>query len=286
MAETIQSVVKAILDQYNIGDAGLVSDVVTAVADGRLDENSSSFLDDVGIVLSNNNYIQTRFKGNAERAKNGLQPFTLTEVLGMERGYQTALQSANMPPGFYDDPATDFQNFIARGTSPEEIKRRINQGYDAVRNADPEVVKQFKELGIYEGDLAAYFLDPARTEGRIAAQVEQAQLGAESRRAAGIQLTGQQAEQLQQAGISTAEARKGFGEISQQQELFGTTTGEAAAGEQAITQQEQISAQFGLSPEAAQRVATRRRRRQAEFEAGGRFAQTNQFSVGGLGTIG
>lgn len=284
--ESMASVIKAVLDQFNIGDQGLVDDVVKAVADGRLDENSQSFINDIGIVLSDNTYIQERFKGNVQRKKAGLQPLPLSDVLRMENGYITALQSANMPAGFYDDPATDFQNFIARDISPDEINRRIVQGYAAVRDADPEVVKQFKELGIYEGDLAAYFLDPARQESKIAAQIEQAQIGAAARKTAGVQLTGAQAEELQQAGVSQTEAQKGFGSIAQQGELYGVTTAEQAAGEQNITLGEQIGAEFGTNAAAAQRVATRRRKRQAAFETGGRFAQANQYGVEGLRTIG
>ncbi len=282
MADTIDSVILALLRQYNIGDAGLVSDIVGAIADGRLDENSGTFLDDVGVVLSNNQYIQTRFKGNAERVKNGLQALPLTEILRLEKGYTTALQAANMPPGFYDDPATDFQNFIGRNTSPDEVNRRIQQGYEAVRNADQEVVRQFKELGIYEGDLAAYFLDPARTEGRIASQVEQARIAAQGRQQAGIQLTGQQAEQLAQAGVTERQARETFQTLSDQQSLFQPQM----AGEEAVSQEEQVAAAFGTSAAARQRVETRRRRRAAQFEQGGRFAQSNQFQVGGLSTIG
>lgn len=281
MAETLSSVLKSILDQFNIGDSGLVQDVATAVADGRLNENSNTFIDDIGVVLSENSYIQTRFKGNVERKRQGLQPLPLSEILGLENGYITAMQAANLPPGFYDDPATDFQNLIARNVSVAEVGRRINQGYAAVRAADPEVTRQLKELyGVSEGTLAAYFLDPARMETEIAKQVETAQVAAQGRQMAGIQLSQQQAEELQQAGVTTAAAREGFGAIAQQQDLFAAQM----AGEQAVSTAEQVAGTFGMSPEAQQRIATRRRRRQAAFEEGGGFAQTNQFNVGGLGT--
>lgn len=279
--ETLSTVLKSFLDQFNIGDAGLIADVTSAIADGRLNENSSTFIDDIGVVLADNSYIQTRFRGNVERRRQGLQPLPLSEILGLENGYITAMQAANLPPGFYDDPATDFQNLIARNVSVAEVSRRINQGYAAVRAADPEVTRQLKELyGVTDGALAAYFLDPARMETEITKQVESAQLAAQGRQLAGIQLSQQQAEQLQQAGVSTAAAREGFGAIAQQQDLFAAQM----AGEQAVSTAEQVAGTFGTSPEAQQRIATRRRRRQAAFEEGGGFAQINQFSVGGLGT--
>jgi hypothetical protein len=57
------------------------------------------------------------------------------------------------------------------------------------------------------------------------------------------------------------------------------------AGEQQITVEEQIAGTFQTNAAAAQRIATRRRRRQAEFEAGGGLAETQQ-GITGLRTVG
>jgi hypothetical protein len=266
---------------FGIGDATFASEIATAIADGRLNENSGSFLDDVGVVLSESTYLKTRFPANVTRKQAGLQPLPLSEILGLENGYITAMQAANLPAGFYDDPQTDLQNLIARNVSVAEVQRRINQGYSAVRNADPEIRRQFKELyGVDDGTLAAYFLDPVRMEAQLTSQMESAQLAAEARRVADMQLTTAQAEALQQAGISTAAAREGFGAISEQQGLFQGQM----AGEQAISTEEQIAGTFGTSAAAAQRIAQRRRQRQAAFETGGGFSQVNQYGISGLGT--
>ena len=56
-------------------------------------------------------------------------------------------------------------------------------------------------------------------------------------------------------------------------------------GETALSQQEQIAGTFGTNQAAAQRIATRRRKRQATFEQGGGFAQTQQ-GMTGLNTVG
>ncbi|CAB4155903.1 hypothetical protein UFOVP668_24 [uncultured Caudovirales phage] len=282
MAETLSSTIQSILDSFKLGNVDFVKEVVDAITNERVDQNSSTFLDDVGILLSESKYLKERFSANETRKKNNLPPLPLTQILELENSYTTVLQAAGFPPGFYDDPATDFQGFIARNTSPAEINRRVNEGYAAVKNADPEVIKQFKELyGITEGELAAYFLDPTRQEASITKSMESAQIAAEGRRAAGIQLGVGQAEELQQAGVTSATARQGFANIAAQQELFNPLQ-----GEQAISQAEQVGGTFGTNTAAAQRIAQRKRQRSAEFEAGGGFARTNQFATEGLRTVG
>jgi len=87
--------------------------------------------------------------------------------------------------------------------------------------------------------------------------------------------------ELQQAGVTSATARKGFGDIAAQQEVFNPLQ-----GEEAITQAEQIGGTFGTNTAAAQRIAKRKRQRSAEFETGGGFARTNQFATEGLRTVG
>jgi hypothetical protein len=196
-----------------------------------------------------------------------------------------------MPPGFYDDPK-DFQNWIANDVSPDEIQARIEQGYQAVNNASPEVVAQFKRLyNVKDGDLAAYFIDPERAkptfdkyqaqrEARAAVVANQAQ------QQAGIALTATQSEDLVRAGVTSQEqAQAGFMDIQNQQQLFGTTTAEAASGEQAITQQEQIAGVFATNAEARQKIEARKRKRTAEFQAGGSLLASQTGNIG-LSTVG
>lgn len=282
MADDLTSVIKSVLDSYKIGDATFVDEIVSAITNERVDQNSRTFLDDIGVLLTDSTYLKTRFSANGIRKQQGLAPLPLTHILELENSYTSALQAAGMPPGFYDDPATDFQGFIARDTAPAEINRRVQQGYVAVKNADPEVIKQFKELyGITEGELAAYYLDPARQEASLTRSMESAQIAAAGRLAAGIQLDTSQAEQLQQSGVTEVAARQGFAGIAAQQDLFNPLQ-----GEQAIGQAEQVGGTFGTSTAAAQRIAQRKRQRAAEFETGGGFARTNQFTTEGLRTVG
>ena len=82
-------------------------------------------------------------------------------------------------------------------------------------------------------------------------------------------------------GVSQSTAQQVFAQLAETQELFQPLQ----QGETAITQEEQIAGTFGTNAAAAQRIATRRRRRQAEFEAGGGLAETQQ-GVTGLRTVG
>jgi len=242
-------------------------------------------VDDIGIQLRDTKAFSDRFPAN-KILKDAKKPqFSVSQYLRIEADYKQRLQAANMPPDFYDKPE-DFQQLIANDVSPEELQGRIDQGYQAVNNASPAVIKEFERLyGIKKGDLAAYFIDPARakpTFDRYEAQ-RQAQAAAVSSQAqlqAGIALTAQESEALVRSGITTeAQSQAGFEQISAQQELFNPLS-----GEQAISREQQIGGTFGTNAEARKAIAARRRSRQAAFETGGGFATTQGASA--LGTVG
>jgi hypothetical protein len=170
-----------------------------------------------------------------------------------------------MPKDFYDTPE-DFQNFIANDISPDEIQYRVQQGYEAVKNADPAVVNELKTLyGLDDSTLAAYFIDPNRTKEQVVRSARAAEVAAQARQQAGISLTAPQAELLSTQGVTESTAQAGFAKIKQSEQLLNPL-----AGEEALTQEELIAGTFGTSGAATQRVATTRRRRQAAFETGGK----------------
>lgn len=261
--------------------------------DKLFDALNSAVLEDPTLVrdvdalfgkIENTPEYQERFAGNKERERRGLPVLSPTTYIQEEDGYRTQLRNLGMSPGFYDTQA-DFARLIGGDVSPVEFGARIQQGYQAVRQSSPEVIRQMKELyGVSEADLAEYFIDPDRKRPQLdrmalQRQAQAAQISAQARQQAGMGLTAQQAEALATEGVDEATARQGFSAIYQQQELFQPQM----RGEEVIGQEEQIAAAFGTSAAAAQRVATRRRRRQAEFEAGGQLA-AGQTGVAGLRT--
>jgi hypothetical protein len=248
----------------------------------------------ISFYVSQDPAIQTifdeRFAGNRILREQGRPEYSYSSYVALEQELQADLRDSGFPPGFYDDPAS-LARFIGGQVSRAELRDRAQAAYVAVRQADPNTVAELKNLyGVNEGELAAYFLDPARavdamgqrlTGQDLMRRVQSAQIGAQARQQAGIGLTAEQAESLAAQGVTQQTAREDFATLRGQEELFAPVM----AGEEQITQQEQIGGALGLNAEAAQRIATRRRRRQAEFQQGGGFA-TSQTGLSGLRTSG
>jgi len=225
---------------------------------------------------------KTRFRGLELRKQKNLPP-TINEdqYLQIEDEFRNALRANGMPRGFYDSQ-DDFANFIGNDVRADELNTRLQQGYRAVTETEPGTKEELKRLyGLQDGDIAAFLIDPTRFQQTEAVRKAEAARRANAAREQGMQLTAAQAEELVNRGIGQSTAQQGFAQIGATQELFQAIQ----PGEEAISTAEQIAGTFGTNAAAAQRIATRRRRRQAEFEAGGGLAETQQ-GVTGLRTIG
>ena len=267
---------RAILERFQLGDLFDALDKAVQ-ADKTIVQNPDALF---GAVRNNPIYIE-RFKGNAIRIKNGYAPLSEAQYILQEQGYSTALKNLGMPKGFYDTK-TDFANIMGNDIDIQEFSDRLGQGYKMVDNAPPEVVKQLKMMvpDITDANLAAYFLDPAKSGTQIEQMARAANIAAQGKTAGGIQLTSEQAQSLSLAGVSTETAQQKFAQIGQQAGLY-----RPLQGEQAITQEEILAGTFTNDQAAAQRIARRKRERTAGFEAGGGFAQGQQSNIG-LTTVG
>lgn len=211
---------------------------------------------------------QERFKGMGLRRSRGLNMPSEAEYIGLENTYRQIMRSAGLPANLFDQP-DDLANLIGYDVSPAELNARIQEGYQAVRQSNPEVVNQMRRLyGVTEGELAAYFLDPERTLPMITRQARSAQIAGQAQMQAGQAITAGTAEELAVAGVTQEQAREGFQTIAGAQELFGTLAGTT---EEAISAEEQIAGVFATSQAAQQRIRQRARERQSIFEQGGRF---------------
>jgi hypothetical protein len=229
----------------------------------------------------NTKSYKDRFAGNAARVAKGLPELTPGAYLQYEEAYRQKLRSSGMPIGFYDTQG-DLAKFIGNDTDPDEITQRINLGYKAVKDADPQIIAEMKRLYMVDdASLAAFFIDPEKSKDIVLRQAQAAQIAAEAQTQAEMRLSAQEAEGLAQQGITSTQARQGFGAISSSRELFDTTL----AGEEQITREEQISGVLGTNANAAQRIAQRQRKRKASFEEGGGLAETQQ-GITGLRTAG
>ena len=265
-------------------DRRLLDEVQTLWTGKRITEDTG--INDIGIALRDSQAFKDRFPANEALRAAGKPQFSVIEYLKEEAAYKSALQGAGMPADFYDKPS-DFQNFIINDVSPDEVEARAQLGYQAVRQADPQVVAEFKRLyGVSEGELAAYFIDPQRmrpTFDRYEAerQARSAQIAAAGTQQAGMTIEREQAESLARSGVTAEQAQAGFTALGDTQELFQA----AQQGEQQITQAEQIGGVFNTNAEARRAIAQRRRSRQAQFEAGGSFAGSQGVQTG-LTTVG
>ena len=222
---------------------------------------------------------QKRFSANAARLKAGLPELSPSEYIDLEDMYRTVIRSNGLPSGFYDSE-DDTRKLLEGSVSPSEFQRRIQDGYNAVSNADPEVKRQFKELyGVTDSELAAYFLDPAKGETILTTRAKAAQIAARGAEQGGIQLTGQFAENLAARGITEQQARAGFAEVGALGELRQTF-----AGETALSSEQLAGAAFGIDVAAQQELERKRRQRTGEFAGGGSFARTTGETSGSIST--
>ena len=222
-----------------------------------------------------------RFPANAVRLKNGISELDPASYIALEKSYRDTLRANNLPDRFYDDPKADFAKWIEGDVAPSEVQRRIEQGYNAVKDADPEVKRQMFELyGVSDGELAAYFIDPERTKPlldskQLARQAQAANIAARASEQGGIQLTGVLAEELASRGVTSATAGQAFGQIGAMGELR-----QQFAGETALTTEDIIGATLGYNVAAQQELERRKKLRLGEFQGGGQFVRTQGETQG------
>ena len=268
--ETASSILAATLKYYGMDEPALLQDVKTALADRRI--TGASTIDDIGIQLRESEAFRRRFGANEARRAANKPAYSVSQYLQLESSYRQVLNAAGMPKDFYTD-RTDIESFITNDISPDEVQYRVQQGYAAVKNADPAVVNELKTLyGLDEGTLAAYFIDPTKTKDAVVRSARAAEVAAQARKQADIGLTRTQAEELVLGGVTEQQAQQAFSDVRSLQELTRPT-----AGEQALTQEDLIQGVTGINAAAQQRVAKTARRRQATLQGGGQV---------GLGTVG
>jgi len=269
---------RTLLNRFGLGELeGAVNNIITSGAVDLNDANAIIF------AIRDQPAYQRRFAGNAARAKRGLPELDPSSYIGLEESYRQLMQSNGLPAGFYDQ-LSDFQRLIEGDVSPSELQERIEQGYRRVRDADPEVKRQMRELyGVDDNALTAYFLDPEKAAPLLTRQARAAQISARGREQAGLQLTAASAEDLAARGITPEQAQEAFARRGQLEGLYQPLT-----GEEALTEQEALGATFGYDVRAQQRLERRRAQRVGEFQGGGGFDRTTGATSGtvetGVGT--
>jgi hypothetical protein len=260
--ESSKAVIQNLLTEYGLGNlTDFVNDLIT-----KEDIISGDVI--LGRIRQTEQY-KTRFAGNAARRSAGFNALSEAQYIALENSYRQVMRASGLPTGFYDG-SDDFNTLIGGDVSVAELSSRVNEGYLAVQQANPQVITEMRRLyGVDDSMLAAYFLDPAKATPMLLRQARSAQIASEATLQAQREISAATAEELAVAGITEQQARQGFQTIAQAEELFVPLVGTT---EQAITQDEQIAGVFGTSAAAQQRIRQRSRERQAAFQAGGQFA--------------
>ena len=267
--------IKQVLETYGLGELAEYT-YTEIIAKETVNINNP---DAIIFALREQPAYQRRFAGNAARMRKGLSELSPADYINLEDNYRLTLRANGLPAEFYDSP-DDFQQLIEGDVSPQEFATRIQDGYRAVADADPEVKRQMQRLyGVTEGELAAYFIDPQRTLPIITRQARAAQIAARGREQAGIELTGGLAEELAARGVTEAEAARGFAEIGALGELR-----QAFAGETPLTEEQIVGARLAGDVQAQQELQRRARQRVAAFQGGGGFARTTGATSGTIST--
>lgn len=194
-----------ILQEYGLGSlAGVLQGLI---ADGITDQAS------LMLALQATQEWKTRFAGNEMLRQNGLGVLSVAEYLAVERSYAQILKNYGLPKGFYDDPS-DFAKWIGNSVSANELQQRAQIYSDLSMREDPAIRDQLKSMGLTEGDIMAYTMDPSRAAPLIQRQYQTALIGGAARRA-GVVGDNTYLDRLAGLGVTEQQAGQGYGFIGE-----------------------------------------------------------------------
>lgn len=194
----------ALFKTYGLGE--LAPEIIKLVQDGVTDAAS------VTLALSETEAYKKRFAANEIRKQKGYKVYSPAEYLDLEESFRKVLKFNGLPEGFYDQPS-DFTNWIAGDTSPDEINDRVSIANDIVLKKDPEYLRALEQMGLNTGDLTAAVLDLKRAFPILKKLTMAAQIGAEANRF-GITWSKERADYLQGLGVTQEDARQGYAAIA------------------------------------------------------------------------
>jgi hypothetical protein len=160
----------------------------------------------------------TRFAGNFERVKKGLNVLSEAEYINLESSYAQTLKAyglGSMVSSNRKDNYKKFAEFIAADISAVEFKDRIDLAVTRVQNADPFTRNTLKSFyNINDTDLVSYFLNPTENLPKLQQKVTAAEIGG-SAVAQGLTTSLTSALSLAEFGVDKTEAQAGYRYIAQ-----------------------------------------------------------------------
>lgn len=205
---------------------------------------------------------------------------TEAQYIGLETSYTQILRAAGAPAGFYDTP-DDFTALISGEVAPTEFQDRVKLAQDAVYNAPAETrAALHDQFGISDGDLWAYWQDPAKALPVLTQTAQAARLSGVGAQTGYGQLSAADALRLQALGVSPDQATQGLSQLVQQHQLFNPLLGEQ--GYAGLNTGQQLGMTFGGDSAAQQQLDAEKAKRAAEFQGDASFTQS-QTGASGLG---
>jgi hypothetical protein len=196
------------------------------------------------------------------------------------RNYQLNAYAEAHAAGFPDGTVNQdtITSWLLGGVNGQEAQQRILDASKAVNGLDKnsKAYLQLREMGVSDGDLAGVFFDEKNALPSLENKLAAAQVGGAAA-SAGFDLGTNLANQLALAGVSQPQAQQGFGQLANSKELLGALPGQTGP---TISQDRATSAVFGQDANAARQLQRRAAQREATFQQGGGFTQTNQGFTG------
>lgn len=224
--------------------------------------------------------FKARFPAIFIRQQNGLPPISPSDYITYEDEMKQYESQYGLPSGALSNQDTVTQ-LLGGDVSATEVQARVQQGYQAVAYAAPEVRQAFTAMFGVNGDgaLAHYFLDPTKALPLLEQQATAAQIGGTTA-AGGVNISTGDAMKLAQMGVSQAQAGTATQDLLKTQPLYGASVTEK---NNLLAGQQGIEAELGMNPTAEQQVLNREQQREAAF-AGGGAAYSDTHGVEGAGT--
>jgi hypothetical protein len=228
---------------------------------GYIDNGYTS--DTALLMIQNEPEYLTRFSGNAARIKAGLSPLNPATYLATEDSYRAAMRAAGLPVGFYDDPVSDFSNFIANDVSPTELNSRIDIASNILEGADPMLVNQIQAYyGLDKGAMLAHILDPKAAVPFVNQQIKNAQMGVMASRQ-GVNIDVSTAQNIGNLGLLPSQTQAGFQKIAQEQDTLNQLSSRYGETVGTYGQEQAIAETFG-GQDAAQAAKLKKKLIQTE----------------------
>ncbi len=226
--------------------------------------------DTISLMLRQTPEYAARFPAMATLNAKG-RGISEAAYLDYERTAAQLEKQYGLPQGMLTGNVTGM---LEKDISASEMLDRVKMSVANSYNASPELKKALHDYyGIDGNGIAAYFVDPDIAEPLLQKQAASAAIGAAALQQ-DLNVNVLTAEQLQQLGVSAAQAQQGFGQVAGMKELF------SGSGD-TVSQDQAVQGVLAGDQAALQDVNRAAGGRKARFEQGGDILAT-QAGMSGL----